>query len=109
MMKLEAIDLFIPTSAPRAGSTARAPSAPTATALGRHADDVDGRDPRHTNRADVKRTLARWPNPNTRRTNRSILVSFYDWTMQELEPGPDRQPGEARRGRRRSASRRSTA
>jgi integrase len=52
-----------------------------------HAADVDERDPRQTTRDDVKRTLNRWPNANTRRKNRSILASFYDWTMQELTPG----------------------
>jgi hypothetical protein len=39
-----------------------------------------------------RRTLERWPNPNTRRKNRSILVSFYDWAMQELEPPRDSNP-----------------
>jgi integrase len=57
-----------------------------------HAVDVDECDPRATFREDVKRTLARWPNPNTRRKNRSILVSFYDWAMQELEPPRDTNP-----------------
>jgi hypothetical protein len=54
---------------------------------------VDGflRD-RSTLREDVKRTLQRWPNPNTRRKNRSILVSFYDWAMQELDPPRDNNP-----------------
>jgi site-specific recombinase XerD len=61
-------------------------------ALNWHADDVDDRDPRWTDREDVKRTLARWPNANTRRKNRSILVAFYDWTMQELEPGRKDNP-----------------
>jgi integrase len=55
--------------------------------LAAHAADVDERDPRQTTRDDVKRTLNRWPNANTRRKNRSILASFYDWTMQELTPG----------------------
>jgi hypothetical protein len=60
--------------------------------LNAHAVDIDGRDPRSTVRDDVKRTLQRWPNPNTRRKNRSILVSFYDWAMQELEPPRDNNP-----------------
>ena len=51
--------------------------------LERHADDVENRDPALTHREDVKRTLKRWPNPNTQRTCRSILVSFYDWTVEE--------------------------
>jgi integrase len=57
-----------------------------------HAVDVEERDPRSTFREDVKRTLERWPNPNTRRKNRSILVSFYDWAMQELDPPRDNNP-----------------
>lgn len=48
-----------------------------------HADDVNNRDPRHTNRADVKRTLQRWENPNTQANRRSILISFYRWCVQE--------------------------
>jgi site-specific recombinase XerD len=51
--------------------------------LGNHADDIGNRDPRTTGRDDIKRTLRRWPNPNTQRNRRSHLVSFYDWAMQE--------------------------
>jgi integrase len=48
-----------------------------------HAEDVGNRDPRTTNREDVKRTLRRWTNSNTQRTRRATLVSFYDWAMEE--------------------------
>lgn len=48
-----------------------------------HADDVGNRDPRTIGREDVKRTLRRWDNPNTQRTRRSILISFYRWTVEE--------------------------
>lgn len=48
-----------------------------------HAEDVSNRDPRYTNRDDVKRTLARWSNPNTKSKRRSYLVSFYRWLMEE--------------------------
>lgn len=51
--------------------------------LSLHADDVGNRDPRTIGREDCKRTLARWPNPNSQRKNRSILVSFYRWAMEE--------------------------
>lgn len=51
--------------------------------LDRHAEDVGNRDPRSIGRDDCKRTLARWANPNTQRTARAILVSFYDWTVEE--------------------------
>lgn len=51
--------------------------------LARHAEDVGNRDPATINRRDVKRTLTRWGHPNTQRTCRSHLVSFYRWTMEE--------------------------
>ena len=51
--------------------------------LDRHGDDVDDRDPRYTNRDDVKRTLRRWSHPNSQSKYRSVLVSFYDWVMEE--------------------------
>jgi integrase/recombinase XerD len=51
--------------------------------LSRHAEDVGNRDPATTNRDDVKRTLLRWAHPNTQRTCRAVLVSFYRWTMEE--------------------------
>ena len=41
------------------------------------------RDPAYVGREDVKRTLRRWPHPNTQRKNRAVLVSFYDWAMEE--------------------------
>nr|MDQ3934693.1 hypothetical protein [Actinomycetota bacterium] len=52
-------------------------------ALDAHAEDVDNRDPRYVTRQDVKRTLARWRHPNSQRKHRSVLVSFYDWLMEE--------------------------
>lgn len=51
--------------------------------LDRHQDDVLNRDPHYIGREDVKRTLRRWSNPNTQRVARAILVSFYDWAMEE--------------------------
>jgi integrase/recombinase XerD len=51
--------------------------------LNRHAEDIGNRDPATANRQDVKRTLNRWSHPNTRRTCRAHLVSFYRWTMEE--------------------------
>lgn len=74
--------------------------------LWRHADDVDNRSPHTTNRDDVKRTLRRWSHPNTQRTCRSILVSFYRWTVEEgIRPNnpaeqtrrPKRKPGQVYR------------
>lgn len=51
--------------------------------LGAHCDDVANRDPTLTGRDDVKRTLRRWENANTQRNRRSILISFYDWMVEE--------------------------
>src|SRR4051794_6281649 len=51
--------------------------------LDRHAEDISNRDPSYVGREDVKRTLRRWSNPNTQRVGRAILVSFYDWAMEE--------------------------
>jgi site-specific recombinase XerD len=58
-----------------------------------HADDVGNRDPRTVGRADIKRTLARWKNPNTQSKRHAILASFYDWVMQEAirDTNPARQ------------------
>lgn len=60
--------------------------------LNAHAEDVQDRDPRSTFPADVNQTLRRYPHPNTRRKNRSIMVSFYDWSMQVLDPPRDNNP-----------------
>jgi integrase len=72
--------------------------------LSLHADDVGNRDPRSTFRQDVKTTLRRWPNPNTQRVRRGCLVSFYDWTMQELEPPRDYNPARQTRPPRKRKS-----
>lgn len=68
-----------------------------------HADDVSNRDPRTTNRDDVKRTLRRWNHPNTQSQARAVLVSFYDWAMEEghRKDNPARQ---TRRPKRRKTS-----
>lgn len=72
--------------------------------LGLHADDVDNRDPRLTGRDDVKRTLRRWKHPNTQAGRRAVLVSFYDWAVEELEPPRPNNPArQTRRPKRREA------
>ncbi len=48
-----------------------------------HAEDIDNRDPERTGRDDVKQTLRRWSHPNSQRKNRSILIAFYDWMVEE--------------------------
>jgi integrase/recombinase XerD len=72
--------------------------------LARHAKDVDNRDPAYTNRDDVKRTLARWVHPNTRSKNRAILVSFYDWMVEEGHR-PSNPARQTKRPRRRKPTR----
>jgi integrase len=64
-----------------------------------HAEDVGNRDPRTTGRNDVKRTLARWPHPNTQRGAHAAITSFYDWTMEEdiRKDNPGRQVRKAKK------------
>jgi integrase/recombinase XerD len=69
-----------------------------------HSDDVSNRDPAYTNRDDVKRTLARWAHPNTRSKNRAILVSFYDWMVEEGHR-PTNPARQTKRPRRRKPTR----
>ena len=61
--------------------------------LSKHCDDVLNRDLQYIGREDIKRTLRRWPNPNSQRVARAILVSFYDWALEEghLKHNPARQ------------------
>jgi integrase/recombinase XerD len=73
-------------------------------ALDRHGEDVANRDPAYTNRDDVKRTLARWAHPNTRSKNRAILVSFYDWLVEEGHR-PSNPARQTKRPRRRKPQR----
>jgi integrase len=79
----EAIDAYIADQ--KLAGRINSPKTETAyrSVLDRHAVDIANRDPRLVGRDDVKRTLARWPNPNTQRCSRSILVAFYDWTGEE--------------------------
>jgi integrase/recombinase XerD len=64
-----------------------------------HSDDVQNRDPRYTDRGDVKKTLRRWAHPNSQAKNHAILKSFYDWTMEEglRTDNPARQVRRAKR------------
>jgi integrase/recombinase XerD len=47
------------------------------------ADEVKNRPPEKVGREDIKRTLARWPNPNTQSHRRSVYVAFFSWSMEE--------------------------
>jgi integrase/recombinase XerD len=68
-----------------------------------HAEDCQLRDPRQTTREDCKRTLARWKHATTQANRRSVLVSFYDWLLEEghRKDNPARQ---TRRPRKRPAA-----
>jgi integrase len=67
-----------------------------------HAEDIQNRDPSYVGREDVKCAFRRWPNANTQGTNRSKLVSFYGWTMEE-GLRKDNPASQTRRPRRRAA------
>jgi len=64
-----------------------------------HGEDIRNRDPRTTGRNDIKRTLERWPHPNTQRNAHAILISFYDWAMEEgiRKDNPARQVRKAKK------------
>ncbi|HEV3094052.1 MAG TPA: tyrosine-type recombinase/integrase [Solirubrobacteraceae bacterium] len=83
-MKFEtAIDLYIADMWTQARMTSPSSEVGYRSTLMAHAEDIQNCDPAYVSREDVKRTLRRWPHPNTQGTNRSKLVSFYDWTMEE--------------------------
>ncbi len=48
-----------------------------------HAEDVGNRDPSKTGRADIRKTLGHWPNPNSQAQAHSVLASFYRWCVYE--------------------------
>jgi integrase/recombinase XerC len=99
-----AIDLYIVDMRAEGRMTSEKTERAYRDCLNQHAHDVNNRDPRYTNREDVKRTLRRWTNPNTQRVRRACLVSFYDWTMQELEPGRKDNPARQTRSPRKRKS-----
>jgi integrase/recombinase XerC len=79
----QALDLFIADMRSQGRINSPATERSYRSVLDRHGEDVFNHDPRTIGREQVKRTLTRWPNPNSQRTGRAILVSFYDWTMEE--------------------------
>lgn len=52
-------------------------------ALQAFADSVNNRSVKLIGREDVKRHLRAYKHPNTQRRHRSMLVSFFDWAMEE--------------------------
>jgi site-specific recombinase XerD len=83
MRFIQAIDRFIEDSYGAGRITSPRSEAAYRHALGRHADDAPGDDPRHTTREDVRTTLRRWRHPNTQRKRHSMLSSFYRWMVHE--------------------------
>ena len=66
----------------------------------KHAEDAQGADPCETTRQHVKATLRRWSHPNTQRRKRTMLVSFYDWMVEEgMRPDNPARQVRAPRGR----------
>ena len=88
-----AIDLFLADRSSQGRINSPATERDYRTTLIAHGEDVDNRDPRKTGREDVKRTLRRWPHPNSQGKNRSVLVAFYDWMVEEglRDTNPARQ------------------
>jgi integrase/recombinase XerC len=67
--------------------------------LYKHGEDIGNRDPRTVGRNDIKRTLSRWEAANTQRNAHAILISFYDWSMEEglRKDNPARQVRKAKK------------
>ena len=98
-----AIDLYVQDMRSQGRMRSDATERSYRSILNRHNEDLTNRDPSYVGREDVKRTLRRWAHPNTQRNARSILVSFYDWAMEEgiRKDNPARQ---TRRPKRRPTS-----
>jgi site-specific recombinase XerD len=79
----EAIDLYVADQRQAGRINSEATDRSYRATLDLHAQDVGNRDPRTIGRDEVKRTLTRWPHPNTQRARRAALVSFYRWTVEE--------------------------
>jgi integrase/recombinase XerD len=79
----QAIDLFIADLQAQGRLNSPASVVGYRSTLVAHGQDVGNRDPGYVGREDVKGTLRRWKHANTQGTNRSKLVSFYAWTMEE--------------------------
>ena len=95
----EAIDLYVQDMRAQGRLNSDASERGYRAALDAHADDVGNFDPAFSDRNDVKKTLRRWANANTQRKCRSVLISFYDWCMEEGYR-PDNPARQTRRPKR---------
>lgn len=64
-----------------------------------HGEDIGNKDPRVIGRNQIKTTLARWSHPNSQRRGHAVLISFYDWAMEEglRKDNPARQVRKAKK------------
>lgn len=97
-----AVDLYVSEMAAEGRFNSAKTEATYRATLLKHAEDVSNRDPKLTNRDDVKRTLRRWQG-NTRVLAHAHLRSFYDFAVEEgwRKDNPARQ---VRRTQRRKTS-----
>ena len=96
----EAVDLYLADMQGLARLTTSRSIAEYRRTVRTHAEDAESADPRETDRKHVKATLRRWSHPNTQRRKRSMLVSFYDWMVEEgLRPDNPARQVRAPRGR----------
>ena len=79
----EATELFLEDAFALGRLTTARSAAEYRRTVRKHSDDAGGRGPTETGRDDIKTTLRRWEHPNTKRRKRSMLVSFYDWVVEE--------------------------
>lgn len=79
----EAIELYLYDMQGLARLTTKRSMAEYSRIVQVHAKDAGGAAPHETSRDHVKATLRRWSHPNTQRRKRSMLVSFYDWMVEE--------------------------
>ena len=95
-----AIELYLDDMRGLARLTTKRSAAEYRRTVLKHSEDADSDDPRQTTRNHVKATLRRWSHPNTQRRKRSMLVSFYDWMVEEgLRPDNPARQIRAPRGR----------
>lgn len=93
MKFIQALDIYLADAAASGRINSPATERSYRSILLRHAEDVSNRDPRTVGREDIKRTLRRWPKPNSQRVARAMLVSFYDYCVEEgwIKYNPARQ------------------
>lgn len=96
----QAIDLFLEDAFALGRLTTARSAAEYRRTVRKHADDAHGLGPTEAGRDEIKATLRRWDHPNTKRRKRSMLVSFYDWVVEEgLRPDNPARQVRAPRGR----------